>query len=313
MFAEKLKEVDENSGILDYLNVGVKESKDEQRSTEKSKHNINISNLTILSRALSFVKGATISEDNIKEQSVAFVKGLKTSSQERDIISNLTVGQHSNNKWHQFRHLMVTGKKMKGLYTRQKKLEKKPDEDVTKTVKNFLTPSKEINNYPAAIQHGIEKESEAKMAFSKILKKKHRNFYLKETGLVVHPVHGWVGASPNGIRQCCCCMDTLVEFKCPYLGRDMDPKSAFLLDSVGGAVDETGLPYIRKNHIHYFQVQTGMAVCGLKQCDFVVFTNLGIYMATIYFDEKFWKETINTVQLFYTEKVIPTLLLQLKA
>ena len=93
----------------------------------------------------------------------------------------------------------------------------------------------------------------------------------------------------------------------------MEPKTAFILYSVGGAIDSNGLPYMRKNHIHYFQIQTGMAVCGLKQCDFVVYTNQGIYMVKTDFDDDFWKSTINTVRLFYTERVITTLLLQLGA
>ena len=54
-----------------------------------------------------------------------------------------------------------------------------------------------------------------------------------------------------------------------------------------------------------------MAVCGLGQCDFVVFTEKGIFMANIEFNEDFWKSTIRVVELFYTEQIITTLLLQL--
>ena len=96
---------------------------------------------------------------------------------------------------------------------------------------------------------------------------------------MLSPEYGWLGASPDGIKECHCCRDRLVEFTCPYTSRNMDPKMAFLLDTVGGAIDANGKHFLRKNHIHYFQVQTGMSVCGLKQCDFVVFTNMGIFMA----------------------------------
>ena len=55
-----------------------------------------------------------------------------------------------------------------------------------------------------------------------------------------------------------------------------------------------------------------MAVCGLKQCDFVVFTEKGIFMANIEFNEDFWKSTIRAVsELFYSEQIFTTLLLQL--
>ena len=92
------------------------------------------------------------------------------------------------------------------------------------------------------------------------MKTKHRNFCLKETGLVLNPEHGWVGVSPDGIRKCRCFLDipSLVEFKCPYTGKDMESKTASILDSVGGAIDSNGLSYIRKNHIYYFQIQNKM-------------------------------------------------------
>ena len=89
------------------------------------------------------------------------------------------------------------------------------------------------------------------------------------------------------------------------------PKQHFF-QTVDGAIDCNGEPYICKNHIHYFQIQTGMAVCGLKQCDFVVFTEKGIFMANIEFNEDFWKSTIRAVsELFYSEQIFTTLLLQL--
>jgi len=40
-------------------------------------------------------------------------------------IEKANVGQHKNKTWHKMRHLLVTGKKIKSLYTRQKTLEKK--------------------------------------------------------------------------------------------------------------------------------------------------------------------------------------------
>ena len=52
-------------------------------------------------------------------------------------INKATMGQHKNKSWHEMRHLLVTAKKIKSLYTRQKTLEKDPHIDVSLTVKNF--------------------------------------------------------------------------------------------------------------------------------------------------------------------------------
>ena len=54
-------------------------------------------------------------------------------------------------------------KKIKGLYTRQKAIEKKnPGEGVTKTVHNFMSP-KPLKTYPAVMQYGIRNEQDAKL------------------------------------------------------------------------------------------------------------------------------------------------------
>ena len=58
------------------------------------------------------------------------------------------------------RHLLVTGKKIKSLYTRQNTLGKTPLTDVSLTVRNFTdqTEFEENKVYPEAIQYGIKKE-----------------------------------------------------------------------------------------------------------------------------------------------------------
>ena len=60
----------------------------------------------------------------------------------------------------------------------------------------------------------------------------------------------------------------VVEIKCPFQGNDLDPKIAFLLPTVGGKKGENGNVFLDKNHLHYFQVQTGVAVAGFKNLRF---------------------------------------------
>ena len=43
----------------------------------------------------------------------------------------------------------------------------------------------------------------------------------------------------------------------------------------------------RKIHLDYFQVQTGIAVSGLKTCDFVTYTSKGIFVVKINFNANF--------------------------
>ena len=154
---------------------------------------------------------------------------------------------------------------------------------------------KESQVYPEAIEHGIKEEENAKFYYSKLNEKKHCSFDLEEPGLLISSSYSWIRASLDGIRKCQCCEPTVVEIKCPFKGKDLDPKIAFQLPTVGGKKDENGNVFLDKNHLHYFQVQTGMAVAGLKPCDFVTYTNKGIFIVTINFNDKFWATVVTTV------------------
>ena len=111
-----------------------------------------------------------LSEDNLLNCGEEFLQTLTFSDNDRMNIEKATVGQHKNKTWHEMRHLLVTGKKIKSLYTRQKTLEKNPLTDVSLTVKNF-TDQKEFQEsqvYPEAIEYGIKEEDGARFYYSKV-------------------------------------------------------------------------------------------------------------------------------------------------
>ena len=56
-----------------------------------------------------------------------------------------------------------------------------------------------------------------------------------------------------------------------------------------------GILFLDKNYLHYFQVQTGMAISGLKTYHFVTYTSKGIFIATIDFNDKFWETGVAPV------------------
>ena len=94
--------------------------------------------------------------------------------------------------------------------------------------------------YPEAIDHGIKEEENAKFYYSKVSEKKHRSFNLKEPGLLTSRSYSWIGAGLDGIRKFQCCDPTVVEIKWPFKAKDLDPKIAFLLPTVGRRKDENG-------------------------------------------------------------------------
>ena len=79
----------------------------------------NISHLTILFQAKNYVKKNFIklSEDNLLNFAEEFLKALTFSDNDRMTINKATIGQHKNKSRYEMRHLLVSGKKIKSLYT----------------------------------------------------------------------------------------------------------------------------------------------------------------------------------------------------
>ena len=102
-FEAKLMNIDRDSGILDYLPLN--ENANEQSTCRYhltyTAEEDDVSNLTILSKAKLFVKENNINEDNIHQYSSVFVAGLSTTPAERELVSQMTVGQDNNDFWHE--------------------------------------------------------------------------------------------------------------------------------------------------------------------------------------------------------------------
>ena len=74
--------------------------------------------------------------------------------------------------------------------------------------------------------------------------------------------------------------------------------------------EKMGIFFLGKNHLHYFQVQIGMAISGLKTCHFVTNTSKGIFIVTINFNDKFWETVVATVYKFYCQQIVPSFLME---
>ena len=58
----------------------------------------------------------------IDESWKRFIATFTCTKAEQSLINAGTAGQSRNKRWHEMRHLMITGKKVNGLYTRQRTL-----------------------------------------------------------------------------------------------------------------------------------------------------------------------------------------------
>ena len=155
---------------------------------------------------------------------------------------------------------------------------------------------------PAAIQWGRDHEGLAIDLLMKEFSETHEQARFRPSGLVVNRELPFLGASPDGIVTCeCphCPSERIVEVKCPFSIRDKNPREASYLDDSGNLVE---------GHKYYAQVQGQMAVTGVNECLFVVFTTKGIFATVVHVDGAYVRSMMTSLRTFYVEKVLPAML-----
>ena len=92
----------------------------------------------------------------------------------------------------------------------------------------------------------------------------------------------FLGGSPDNITHCKCtppCKSIVVEYKCPWSHKNLDPKEAFLQPEIGGMWENNTFS-LKQNSRYYHQIQVLMYVTELQECDLVVWTCKGIFCSS---------------------------------
>ncbi len=114
-------------------------------------------------------------------------------------------------------------------------------------------------------------EGKARDAYRIVQSHLHHDVTLEDCDFMISCLKPLVEARFDNILSCRCvtgCQRVVVEYKCPWVHKDNDPKLAFLSKESGGVLvnDRYGL----RTTCRYFQVQLQIFVSGLSSCDFVV-------------------------------------------
>lgn len=101
-----------------------------------------------------------------------------------------------------------------------------------------------------------------------------------------------LGATPDARVIDLGCTDHygIVEVKCPKSKFHVTPLEASTDPSFFMEKINENQCTLKKNDKYYFQVQGQMGVTGVPWCDFVVYTDLGLYIQRISFDSQFWED-----------------------
>ena len=118
-----------------------------------------------------------------------------------------------------------------------------------------------------------------------------------------------MGASADNIRTCECasgCKDILVEYKCPWVHKNLDPKEAFLTKEIGG-MKVDNVEQLRPDSKYYYQVQVTLFVTDLDTCDFVVWALKGIHCVKVDMNKCFIENVMLKLERFWLSQVVPLL------
>ena len=152
-------------------------------------------------------------------------------------------------------------------------------------------------------------EDSARKGYFKVESKKHNKLSLISKGLLISKSKPMLGASVDNIRTCRCnegCEDVVVEYKCSWKHRNITAKEAFVTPEIGGKVEDS-IFTLKTTASYYFQVQHQMFVCELKLCDFVVWTEKGLFVVPVAYNEEFVLNMCQKVECFWLNHVLPVM------
>ncbi|XP_024859127.1 uncharacterized protein LOC112450070 [Kryptolebias marmoratus] len=240
-----------------------------------------------------------VSSNELREKSdETFFRLKKTMTQEKCVnLESITKNQAQSQAWQTHRIGRITSTTLHRVCTVR-----------TETAKTHLV--KQIMHYDNkdlsginAIKWGRDNEPTARKSYTKAMKAHHQNFNVALCGLVVHPEHPHLGASPDGVANCSCCGRGTVEIKCPYKyknglqGSHEDPD--FCLDKSF---------HLKTNHEYYHQVQLHIFVCVVQYCDFVIWTQRDLLITRVAKDEEMLHTVLPIAEQFFRQSILPELL-----
>ena len=130
-------------------------------------------------------------------------------SDEAKLVESHTREQSKSRVWFQQRSGRVTALKLKSVISTD------PSKLSTSLIKSFCYPDK-CRFFSTACKNGCDHEDKARKEYALKMPTKHKKFSLTQSGLIIYPLHPFMGATPDAIVQCECCGVGVIEVKCPF-------------------------------------------------------------------------------------------------
>ena len=213
----------------------------------------------------------TLSDAELQELCLTTAKAIKVTSEEAEFLQIATIGQSSCTAWHEHRKGRLTASHFHAVCRHIDAASEVYPKAIVKKIMQYY-PSAE--NVPA-LKWGRDNEDRARNEYITLEKGKHNNLVVRPSGLVVHPNHPLLGASPDGFVCCDCCESRVLEIKCPFKYRSTSPTADTPLSDPNFCLQKNanGEVHLSLSHQYYYQVQGQIALCNVECCDFVCWTD----------------------------------------
>ena len=213
------------------------------------------------------------------------VHALQPTTEEVKLIQEMSIGQRNNPLWFDARQWRITSSNFGKVCNRQFR-QLYPPSLVKSILGDYGTPR------TAAIQWGCDHEAEAVSSYA--LKTLNS---VRECGIFLSTSIPYLATTPDGIIALSGTDFGLVEVKCPFKHRknkivDACSDASFCLTDINTVM-------LKRTHDYYYQVTGQLALTGAQFCDFVVWTEVDMFIERIHFDAKLWDDMKSKLAHFY--------------
>lgn len=215
--------------------------------------------------------------------------------QEISLIESVTKLQRKSKLWFWFRAGRITGSTFRAV------CRTRPSPSISLITKICYPEQNQFSS--KYTQYGIDNEEYAMRVYVELIKEKHTNFFVEESGLVINNLYPHFGVSPDGISNCDCCGRGTVEIKCPWTVRNDDWEGYFAKPNCPLGTHDDGTYFLREEHEYNFQVQLQMQLFEVNFCDFVIWNKKSTTIVRVLRNDKFWEK-----EYYWRIIVLPELL-----
>ena len=131
-----------------------------------------------------------------------------------ELVQNNTQEQAKSKVWFQQKSGRVTASRLKSVNSTD------VSQPSLSLVKAICYPDVHLL-YSAACWYGCKHEEAARKEYVYEMKKKHIQLSIIESGLVLDPLHPFLGATPDGVISCDCCGNRVLKIKLHILASKM--------------------------------------------------------------------------------------------